>query len=693
MMKKMFRKAAASALAATMCLASMPAVPFSASAAYGLGTYEVEDFEGVDLWTSIYETEVPGYSGDGFAYLTASPITFEVEVEEEGMYEIDVRAVQRLNPGESRQQTIAVNGVKYTYNMGYIEDWTDIDLGVFRMKEGVNEISLVPEYGYAAYDTITIKEAEFEPLTGTGETCDPDATPEAKALLKYLNSVYGKNILSGQQEIYGGGHGMQTTIRYDAATDTCVDQDGKTYTFDPAQKDTADDGSTFVWECYDEEGQRYGYDTQSRGYTFNDYNTECRYLYELTGHYPAIRGFDFNCHNPGFAWEDGVTDRMIDWATNKNGIVTASWHCTVPVSMDDFEIDEEGNITKISNDWQQFTYSEKTDFHTANCMVEGTKEYVFYQEAIKLVAAELQKLQDAGVPVIFRPLHEAEGNPSNTGIPADGSGSWFWWSKEGAEVYNQLWKLLYTTLTEKYGIHNLIWEQNLYAYSEESALWYAGDEWVDIVGFDKYNTVYNRHDGLTSGPNEDAESKIFWSLVDYVDNKKMVSMPENSTIPSLANLQIENAGWLYFCTWYDDQDKFISGEDYQNADTVNEMFNSDYCITLDELPEDLYTWDGETTPPDTKPTETTGPEATEAPDVTGETVTPAEGKYGDVDGNGNVVLADVVAINKYLLGLAELEESAAPYADVDLDGSITPLDALHILCYVIELIDTLPVKN
>jgi len=36
--------------------------------------------------------------------------------------------------------------------------------------------------------------------------CDPNATPETRALMKYLTSVYGKYVISGQQEIYGNGN-------------------------------------------------------------------------------------------------------------------------------------------------------------------------------------------------------------------------------------------------------------------------------------------------------------------------------------------------------------------------------------------------------------------------------------------------------------------------------------------------------
>ncbi len=687
-MKKSIRKTVSALLALTMCAAGTGLLPVIAedaetktTEALPLGTYEVETFEGADVWTSIYENQLPGYSGEGFAYLTASPISFNVEVEKEGMYEISFRAAQILGAGEARMQTISINGIDYSYNMPYLTEWTDVSFGVFRLKAGVNELTLKPIYGYAAYDTVTIQDAVFPELKGTAEPCDPKATPEAKSMLKYLNSVYGKNILSGQQEIYGGGHGVQTSIRYDASSDTCVDGDGKTYEIDKESYDTDEQGNKFPWHCMDETGFVYTYSTQNHNYTYNDYDQECRYLYELTGHYPAIRGFDFNTHSPGFAWEDGVTDRMIDWAKNKNGICTASWHVTVPKDMSDFEVDEDGNITKISNDWQAYTYGITTDFVTANCMVEGTKEYYFFREAMRLLAAELQKLQDAGVPVLFRPLHEAEGNADPQGT---GAGSWFWWSKEGTEVYHQLWKLLYTTLTEEYGLHNIIWEQNLYAWSDASANWYTGDEWVDIVGFDKYNTQYNRHDGNTTGPNEDAESKIFWSQVGYVDNKKMVSMPENDSIPSLENMEIENAKWLYFCTWYDGESgapQFISGAEYQNPETLKTLFNSDFCITLDELPEDLYTGAGESAPTETTPQPT---------ETVSETKNPDGFIYGDVDESGKVDILDVITLNRNLLGKETLTDTQQKAADVDNNGKPEAADSLNIMKAIVGL-TTLPV--
>jgi hypothetical protein len=284
-------------------------------------------------------------------------------------------------------------------------------------------------------------------------------------------------------------------------------------------------------------------------------------------------------------------------------------------------------------DWTACSYGVNSTFSVENAVVEGTKENEYLNLAIEDLAEQFTRLQDAGVPLIFRPFHEAEGNGG-----LDGSGAWFWWSQDGAEAYKALWKYLYNALTVDYGLHNIIWEENLYAWSDESAEWYVGDDYVDIVGYDKYNTEYHRHDGKTEGPNEDAESSIFYSLVDYVGGKKMVAMAENDTIPSLTNLEIESAGWLYFCPWYGDH---ILSSSKNDPDTVKELYQSEYCITLSELPADLYS---NTDVPVATPVTTTTTEPT--------TVT---GIPGDLDENGVVNGFDLVLMRQELDELLSLQ--------------------------------------
>lgn len=564
---------------------------------------ECEDLSGAELWTSIYENQLPGYSGEGFAYVTSKAITLEVEAPEEGMYQIDVRYAQILDKS-GRDQTISVNGKKNMIKFPYTDKWTDISMGVFRLNKGTNEIEISPQYGYAAYDTITITKAmpnDYSKATST--LTDSNATSETKALMKYLKSVYGNHILSGQQEIYGGG----------------MNGDGN------MEKE-------FDW------------------------------LLENTGKLPAIRGFDMMNYNPLYGWEDGTTERLIDWVTKKGGIATVCWHINVPIDFKNYTLGDEV-------DWKDCTYknyqSSNGTFDTSKAVVEGTKEYEYFMAAVDDLAEQLLLCQEAGVPIIFRPLHEAQGNEGNYG---DGT-AWFWWGDRGAEVYKELWKLLYTTLTEKYELHNLIWEFNSYNYAN-SPTWYPGDDYVDIVAYDKYNVENNRDDGLSSGPNVSAISRIFNYLYNLVDGGKMLAISECDTVPTVENMTVEDAGWLYFCPWYGD---YLMSERYQDPETLSEIYNSDYCITLDELPENLYSNSS----------------------VEETTVKPAEIVYGDTNCDGLVDISDAVLLKCYLINNKKYAISAQGALNADVHGNNNGLnaqDAVSIQKFVLGAVKTLPIK-
>lgn len=690
-MKKAISLAASAVLALTQAASTGLFTATAADKTAFPYTIEGENLEGAELWTKIYQTEVPGYTGEGFTYLTGGNLGFSIEVPADGMYSIKVRGAQILDQG-GRYQTVAVNGSEYHTTVPYADKWTDFDFGMVRLNKGENTIEFLNKYGYMAIDNVTVSEAVFPDLSkASAETCDPDATAETKALMSYLKSVYGKNILSGQQQIYGGGNSISTSIRYDASADKCVDEKGVEYVIDQESWDKDEQGNKFPWHCTGPDGQVYTYSTQNRNYTYNNYNKDVNLIMELTGKYPAIQGFDFGSYCPCYAWDDGVAGRMIEWTNEKNGICTASWHVNVPTAMADYTLGEPLDFSKT-------TYSEKTDFKTANCLVEGTVEYEYFQLCVKNLAAELLKLQEAGVPVIFRPFHEAEGNPSHTDDPTDGSGAWFWWAKEGADVYKQLWNLLQDTLRDEYGLHNLIYEENLYAWSDASAAWYVGDDRTDLVAFDKYNTQYNRHDGKTSGPNLDAETGIFYKLNEFVDGQKMVAMAENDSVPSLNNMSVEHAYWLYFCPWYDtDESPFVSGEKYQDHAELKALYNSDFCITLDELPEDLFS---KTVVPQPT-TSTTKPVETTTTTKSGASV-PQDILYGDTNCDEQVSLSDAVLIlqaiaNSDKYGIGGTDENAVTEqgwinadCNVSRDG-VTSADALAIQKSLLKLI-TLPIE-
>ena len=60
---------------------------------------------------------------------------------------------------------------------------------------------------------------------------------------------------------------------------------------------------------------------------------------------------------------------------------------------------------------------------------------------------------------------------------------------------------------------------------------------------------------------------------------------------------------------------------------------------------------------------------------------------GDVNEDGTVDIVDVLALNQYLLGLADISDSGKISADVDSNNIINDSDAMNILKYLVHLID------
>ncbi|MXG60656.1 glycoside hydrolase, partial [Escherichia coli] len=59
-------------------------------------------------------------------------------------------------------------------------------------------------------------------------------------------------------------------------------------------------------------------------------DAEMNYIRAHTGKLPAVRGFDLLSYSAAVAWNDGSTQRIIDWYTLKKGIPTVCWHWFSP---------------------------------------------------------------------------------------------------------------------------------------------------------------------------------------------------------------------------------------------------------------------------------------------------------------------------------------------------------------------------
>ena len=275
-----------------------------------------------------------------------------------------------------------------------------------------------------------------------------------------------------------------------------------------------------------------------------------QHIQQVTGKLPAVRGFDFMDYSPSRV-ERGAssneTQDIIDWH-NQGGIVTACWHWNAPKDL----------IDEVDKEWWRGFYTYATTFDVSIAMNNSnSEEYQLLIRDIDVIAQELKILQQANIPVLFRPLHEAEGE-------------WFWWGAKGPEPCKWLWRVMFDRIINYHGINNLIWVWTT-TDSENAMNWYPGDEYVDIVGADIY---------LSPG-NYSTSFSMFDNIVAQFNGEKIVTLSETGTIPTPTDLENEGAYWNWFCTW---EGGFIKDGNYNSQSHLVEVFNHEYVITLDELP-------------------------------------------------------------------------------------------------------------
>ena len=327
---------------------------------------------------------------------------------------------------------------------------------------------------------------------------------------------------------------------------------------------------------------------------------EFNIIKNASGKYPALRGLDYM--GDDFS---GCNRRAKSWYS-KGGIVTICWHCGSDFS---------GSHTESMN----------TQLNWDKTLTEGTPEYNALISGMDKGAKALSELKAAGVPVIWRPFHEFDGK-------------WFWWGKGGAENFKKLWRIMYDRYTNYWGLDNLIW--NLGYCGDVNSGWYPGDEYVDIIGADTY---VNHTDSLLG---------MYQKTAQVAD--KPVCLHENGPIPDPEKLRADGSRWLWFMTWHT---SFIDSNEINTASYLNKVYNSDYLLTLDELP-DVYHYSSAQPEP--------------------------EKVRGDVNGDGSFSIADIVALQKWLLAAPDAKLADSSAGDLCEDGRLDSFDLALMRRMLIE---------
>lgn len=362
---------------------------------------------------------------------------------------------------------------------------------------------------------------------------------------------------------------MEVALSYETDVDALVAK-LEEKTVDPS-KPVSENSSKKTIEVFNYLRENYGTNTITAQQMFNTKQYEDVVYYKCSNDLPAIKGFDLI-----FVTSSGdVTqiDDAIEWHTKSSGLITLTWHWNVPKDIDKPAMGK------------AFYSDEITNFSLENAVTPGTKEYEQIINDIDLITIQLQRLEAAGVPVIWRPLHEA-------------SGAWFWWggvSTSGnredtyakEEAYKKLWYIIYDRLENYHKLTNLIW-----VWNGQSSRLTVNPNTYDITGTDVYpNTL--THAAQVAKYNE---------LVNMTYEGKMVAMTECGYIPDIKDMQENNAIWLYSMPWCGD---FIydaaastpkldaNGMPSVNPERLTEEFLSEYMasdnvITWSKMPQ----WEG-----------------------------------------------------------------------------------------------------
>ncbi len=282
---------------------------------------------------------------------------------------------------------------------------------------------------------------------------------------------------------------------------------------------------------------------QAWQYYYHDLNS-------LTGKYVGLAGFDFSTREKNQQSGSDNTPSDSNWRSyaeehyNNGGLLRFMWHA--------------GNPWNDASAWSSIPSGHTLD----EIITPGNSAYDTWMSWLSALADDLQWYEDHDITIIWGPLHESNGG-------------WFWWgtgSGTSNAAYKAVWQHMYDYFTNTRGLHNLLWaySPNNNSTAATAVNKYPGNDYVDIVGPDKYDNTY------TSIYNEFTQSqygKVFaWGEVGQntssIDNRMYINQIK-STFPKAA----------YYMQWANNSyPKSIVSNNY-----ADEVMDVDWIITRDEV--------------------------------------------------------------------------------------------------------------
>ncbi len=268
----------------------------------------------------------------------------------------------------------------------------------------------------------------------------------------------------------------------------------------------------------------------------------------------ALFGFDVgtmiaNPENTESARVKGAYD-MIEYM-REGGIITISAHIPNPTLKSIPKTDAHRGELGHEDKWEEL-------------MTEGTELNTKFKGYLEQMGDFLHIFKENNAPVIFRPLHEMNGN-------------WFWFcivnsNEDGVEktipreYASRLWIYMYNYFVGERGIDNMIWEyapnvvqRGGKATCADVMYCYPGDEYCDIIAVDWYPNLYNNPVDLIHAYEDmtGATNKIF-SMSEFGPGANIRSIGNAETyttehmdafITECLDKGVKMAYWLTWSSW------------------------------------------------------------------------------------------------------------------------------------------------
>jgi mannan endo-1,4-beta-mannosidase len=209
-----------------------------------------------------------------------------------------------------------------------------------------------------------------------------------------------------------------------------------------------------------------------------------KFAAEYIGKTPVIYSTDW-----GFA-KDGNTDSylarqdIVDEAIRQNklgAIVTICWHAVPPTANEPVTFQP---LPGFDSSALASVQGKLLDQQFKDILTPGTPLYKHWCAQVDSIAVYLKKLQDAHVPILWRPYHEMNGD-------------WFWWGgRQGEYSTIRLYRQLFDRLVNHHKLNNLIWIWSVDRPStppRKFSNFYVGNEYLDILALDVYGSDFNQN--------------------------------------------------------------------------------------------------------------------------------------------------------------------------------------------------------